>query len=135
MKKVVLPGLLVGLVMLAVSVVVGQLFHLLFPLLASEYMTSLFRPWTDPIMSLFFVVPFLLGLALAFIWLKVRRLFKGSIWQKGSTFGFMYWLVTIPGMVMTYASFPVSLLMVLSWTITILLQALCAGWVLAKVVK
>jgi len=137
MKKIILSGLLAGVVMLVVGMVVGILFGAVFPALKAEYEnTSLFRPWSDPIMSIFFVAPFILGIILAWIWTKTKGLFHAEKnWKKGLNFGLVYWVVTIPGMIISYSSFPISLLVVLSWSITILVQALCAGLIYAKLNK
>lgn len=137
MKKVILSGLVAGAAMLVVGLGVGYLLMLVFPGLQAEYEnTSLFRSWEDPIMSLYFAYPFVTGLILAWVWNKVKKVFAGKAWAKrGLSFGFAYWVVTIPGMLISYASFPLSLLMVVSWTISGLLQALCAGPILAAMNK
>ena len=137
MRKTILPGLLVGLVMLVVGLAVGQLLNAIFPQLVAEYNNSaVIRPWSDPAMSLYFIEPFVTGLILAWIWGVTRHLFKGeNIVSKGTNFGLVYWLATVPGMIMSFASFQLSLLIVVSWSVTLLVQALFAGWVLAKVAR
>ena len=137
MKKVILFGLLAGLAMLIVSVALGPLFNLIFPSLAAEYNnTNLFRPWSDPIMYLMLVEPFILGVILAWIFSVTKGLFKEkNVWKKGIYFGLCYWVITIPGMVMSYSSFPISLLMVTTWSISILIQAIVAGLIYARFIK
>jgi hypothetical protein len=133
MKKIILSGLLAGVAMLAVGFGLGYAMMFIFPSLGAEYAnTALFRPWSDPIMSLYFAHPFVLGFILAWVWNKVKGVIGGAGWSgKGTRFGLAYWLVTIPGMVISYASFPLSLLMVVSWSISILAQALAAGLILS----
>jgi hypothetical protein len=41
-------------------------------------------------------------------------------------------VAAIPGMLMSYSSFPVSFVMILSWTLTGLVEAVLAGIILAK---
>lgn len=137
MKKVILPGLLTGLVMLIIGYLLSQLFSALWPSLQMEYQNvSLFRPWSDPLMSLMFVQPFIIGLILALFWQNIKSAFANMPnCNKGLCFGFGYWLIALPGMVMSYGSFPISLSMVLSWTFSILIQALVAGWLLTKLNK
>ena len=137
MKRAILFGLLAGLAMLIVSVALGPLFNLLFPSLAAEYNnTNLFRPWSDPIMYLMLVEPFILGIILAWIFYITKGLFKEKIvWKKGIYFGLCYWVITIPGMVMSYSSFPISLLMVMTWSVSILIQAIVAGLIYARFIK
>ncbi|MCJ7654138.1 MAG: hypothetical protein MUO97_02360 [Dehalococcoidia bacterium] len=137
MKRVILFGLLAGLAMLIVSVALGPLFNLIFTSLAAEYNnTNLFRPWSDPIMYLMLVEPFILGIILAWIFYFTKGLFKEKIvWKKGIYFGLCYWVITIPGMVMSYSSFPISLLMVMTWSVSILIQAIVAGLIYARFIK
>lgn len=135
MKKIIVSGLAAGAAMLVVGFAAGYLFMFIFPSLTAEYSnTALFRPWADPIMSFYFVHPFAVGLILAWVWSRVRGVVGGAGWAaKGVRFGLGYLLVTIPGMLISYASFPLSLLMVVSWSVSILMQALVAGLILAAV--
>jgi len=132
-KKVITPGLAAGLVMMLAGIGLSRLYTIVFPTLESEYTDSyLFRPWTDPIMSLYFVHPFLVGLLLAWIWDKTKTAFPYSFssMEKTITFASVYWLFSICGMIMTYSSFPVSLLMVASWTFTVLIEGALGALVL-----
>ncbi len=135
MKKIIVSGLLAGAAMLVVGFGVGYALMAVFPTLAAEYAnTALFRPWSDPIMSLYFAHPFVLGLILAWIWGVVKGVIGGAGWAaKGARFGLAYWVVSIPGMIISYASFPLSLLMVATWSASILLQALAAGFIYAAI--
>ena len=137
MKKVMAFGLLAGLAMLIVSMALGPLFNLIFPSLAAEYNnTNLFRPWSDPIMYLVVVEPFISGIILAWIFSITKNLFKDKItWKKGIYFGLCYWIITIPGIIMSYSSFPISLIMVITWSISILTQAIVAGLIYARFIR
>ena len=135
MRKILVPGLLAGVAMLVTGMMVTQIFNAVFPTLATEYTNpGLFRSWSDPIMSLFFLYPFLLGLILAWVWDKTKKLLSSKdIMTRGWQFGASYWVISsIPGMFITYSSFPVSLLLVISWSISGLVQAGVAGWLFAK---
>lgn len=133
MKKVVVPGIVAGAFMLAVGMAFGWLLNMVFPSVAVEYSNvALFRPWSDPLMSLYFAAPFILGIVLALIWNKTKVLIQGPTGRRGMHFGFFYWLLTISGMVITYSSFQISLVMAVSWSVSILVQAICAGIVLAR---
>lgn len=138
MKKILLPGLAAGLVMLVVAMVFGMLLNMVFPSLAAEYETpNLFRPWSDPIMMLYFLHPFILGVLLAWAWDKVKTVLQEPLfWKRGAMFGIGFWAISsIPGMFMTYSSFYLSLGLVFSWLISGLLQAVFAGIVYAKMNK
>lgn len=134
MKKIFWTGLLAGVVITIVGMAVGYVFKLIFPALNAEFMSGLYRPWSDPLMQAYFAYPFILGWALAWAWNKTRPLFTcGSFWCRGASFGLAYWVVaSIPGMFITYSSFYVSLPMIISWTVGGLLSAICAGWVFAR---
>ncbi len=135
MKKIIVSGLLAAIAMLAVGFGVGYGLMAIFPTLTAEYAnTALFRPWNDPVMSLYFAHPFLLGFILAWVWSKVKGVIGGAGWAaRGARFGLAYWLVSVPGMIISYASFPLSLIMVISWSVSILVQALAAGLIYAAV--
>lgn len=135
MKKILIAGLAAGLAMLVVSLGLNQLFNAIVPGLSNEYMNpALFRPWNDPLMMLFFLHPFVVGIALSWVWNVFKNIVPGvGAWRKGFNFGLAYGLVTtIPGMLISYSSFQISLWMILSWTIAGLIQTIIAGMVLAR---
>jgi len=133
-SKIIIKGLIVGLAMLLTSWFMGQILFTIHPQLEGEYRNMLlFRPGSDPLMSLIYVEPFILGMILAWIWSLVKGGIKGeTIAMRGVNFGFAYWVLTIPGMIMSYGSFPLSLSMVISWSATILAQGIAAGIILSR---
>jgi len=135
-KKIILPGLAIGLVNFLASMLVSQIFGIVFPSVAAEYLNpNLFRSNTDPLMLLFFVHPFLLAVILSWLWQKTKNIFGVDL-IGGLKFGFSYWIIaTIPGMFATYTSMPYSGLMVLSWLVGGLVQAVIAGIILSKLNK
>ena len=61
-------GLIAGGVNFIVAMAINFGFMALIPSLAREYQNpGLFRPWSDPLMMLFFLNPFILGF-LEFVW-------------------------------------------------------------------
>jgi hypothetical protein len=129
MKKI-LNGLLAGAAMLVVGFGFSQLFDWMFPAIAAEYQNgAIFRPWTDPLMMLYFLYPFILGIALSFFWGMAKGMFKGkNVLERGVKFGFMYFVIaSIPGMFVTYSTFKVSAALIMSWTISGFLSAFIAG--------
>jgi hypothetical protein len=131
MRKIVGPGLLAGLLMLIVGMVLNIAIEKMIPGIMAEYKTpGLFRPWTDPLMQIYFAYPFILGLALAYAWDKIKGcLGENKVWA--FVWG-LFLVATLPGMFITYSSFQVSLAMVLSWTICGIVNVLVAGLVFAK---
>lgn len=136
MKKI-LTGLLAGAVMLGLGMLVGQVFQLIDPSLKTEYENpNLFRPWTDPLMLLYFVEPFVMGIIMAWLWDMTKSVIKGNtLLEKGIYFGLIYWVISIPGMIMSYSSFPLSVMLVFSWSFTGIVQTLCAGVLFSKMLK
>ena len=110
--------------MITTSIALGFLFNVIFPSVKTEYENqSLYRPWEDPLMYLYFLQPFILTAALIWGWNKVKGLFNGTIVQNSFNFSLIYFFVAIvPGMIMTVSSFKVSLLAIVTWTISAFFQ-------------
>ncbi len=121
-------GLITGVILLATAFGFNWLSAILFPSLSAEYQNiAIFRLWNDPIMMLYFFYPFILGFVLSYLWkvLKTKDPVK---------FAWFYFLVAgIPGMFISYTTFQVSLLMIVSWSAVGFLQALIAGFVFTKI--
>jgi hypothetical protein len=138
MKKILKLGIISAVVVLTVGMIFSRILQIIFSTMALEYQnSSLFRPWSDPLMSVYFVYPFILGIILAWVWLKTKSLLEGkNNLEKGIYFGVVYWIIaSIPGMVITYSSFQVSFLMVLSWSLGGLIQAISAGLIFSHLDK
>jgi|SRR3989338_8483697 len=138
MEKIVKPGLLAGVAILIVSFILTPIINWLMPTIAQEYINpDIFRPWTDPLMSLYFLYPFVLGLVLAWVWMKIKKVIPGkNDSQKVSNFAIGYWLIAgLPGMLMTYASFQLSLAMVMTWSLSGLIDAYVASYVINRFSK
>jgi hypothetical protein len=114
--------------------ILNQSLHFLFPALAKEYQSSLFRPWSDPLMMAYFLHPFILGVALAYFWSLFGKEIKGKvISEKAFSFAKLYFIIaTIPGMFISLTSFKVSFLMVASWTLAGFIQVFLAGYIIAR---
>lgn len=129
MKKIIWPGLLLGLIMLVIGIVINYLFMLI-PSVSADYSSVIMRSWQDPLMMLFFLYPFVLGIVFATLWNITKKSWTG--WR-GCKFGWMlFFLTTFPGMWITYTSFNLSFLTILSWTVSGLINAKIAGFLLAK---
>ncbi|MBI5413285.1 hypothetical protein HZA42_02985 [Candidatus Peregrinibacteria bacterium] len=136
MKKILLPGLLAGIATLASGMALSFLF-MKFPSIAADYANAnLIRPWKDPLMSLFFLYPFVQGIILAWAWNKSKSLFQGTTVNRGLKFGLSIWLIaSVPGMLISYSSFPLSLLTIVSWLTDGLVNGFIAGMIFAKMNK
>jgi len=128
MKKVIGPGLLLGIIILVVGLIINYLFMFI-PSVNADYNTSFMRNLQDPLMMFFFLYPFILGLVFAFLWDKTKSSFKGKM--RGCSFGWLlFFLTTFPGMWITYTSFNLSFLTVFGWTLAGLINAKIAGFFL-----
>lgn len=128
-------GLIVGLANLIIGMGLNFGLHTLFPVLGKEYQNPvIFRSWQDPLMMVFFAYPFIFGIVLAYFWSLFGKHFTGNVTNKAFQFAKLYFIIaTIPGMFISYTTFQVSLLMILSWTITGFAQAFVAGLIFAKI--
>lgn len=119
MKDIVKPGLLASLVMLVVGMALNVIGGELFPSVGeSYYNTDIYRPWEDPLMSLMFLQPIIMGFGFAWVWSKIKGAVKGSQNEQARNVATGLWLVsTFPGIVITYASFQISLLTALLWAV------------------
>ncbi len=137
MKKTIFAGLLTGLVMTITSVVVSMIFGFVLPQIQKEYVgNSIFRPWSDPLMSLIFVAPFLIAIILAILWEKHKNMLPGNnSYAKVMKLFMLYFCFSIIGMIITYSTFAISLLMVFSWMVSGFLQLIIGAWVLLKMIK
>jgi hypothetical protein len=138
MKKIIVPGLAAGVVMLTSSVLLMIAFTILLPGLEAEYMGNImFRPWSDPLMYYVYLNPIILGFLFAFVWQKVQGSFndKSKI-KSGAKFGLSIFLIFgITGMLMSLSTFNISALMVLTWTISGLIQDILGGIVIVHLYK
>jgi hypothetical protein len=129
MKKVIGPGLLLGVIMLVVGMIINYLFMLI-PSVNADYYSGFMRSWQDPAMMAFFLYPFILGLVFAWLWAKTKSSFNGKM--RGCYFGWLlFFLTTVPGMWVTYTSFNLSFLTILGWTVSGLINAKISGFFLA----
>lgn len=132
-KKIILPGIIAGIAILITGLAISYLFMAL-PAVSVDYQNvALMRSWQDPIMSLFFLYPFILALILSWVWNRSKSLFSGSWAERGVKFGLVIWIIaTVPGMFISYVSFPVSLLTVISWAVGGLVNEIICGLIFSK---
>lgn len=132
MKNVLVPGLIAGVVLLAISFAMLYGGIRMFPGLADEYYNPVFASESNR-NFLFFIHPFVLGLALAWFWERFKGQFAGGQLIRGIELGFVYTIVaTLPAMWITFSAINISLTMVLTWLLYGFIQATVAGLVFAK---
>ena len=130
------PGLVAGLVMLIIMFLVSYGFVMIFPQIELEYSTQMYRSYDEPIMLLFYLMPFILGLIVSWVWTLTYIIMKGDELTKVVNFTLAFFVITqIPGMYATYTSMNVSLLMISSWMLANLLQVFFGTYVVSKMSK
>lgn len=136
MKKIII-GCIAGAAMLIINMLISALISGYFPEIQAEYENeALFRPWTDPLMSYIYFEPFIVAFILLWFWERTKGILTYKVWWvKGIFFGFLYWLLGLPGLFMSYSSFPISLMLTCSWVISGLFQALIVGIIYSKSFK
>jgi hypothetical protein len=132
MKKILLPAIISGILLFGISYLILFISIRFIPSLMEEYYNPVFWPGSDR-SKLFYAHPFVLSLALAWFWNRVKSIFKGGWILRGLEFGLVYALVaTLPVMWITFSAIDVTLIMVLSWLFYGLVQAVVAGLIFAK---
>lgn len=132
MKKIFLNGLITGAILLLLSYLLLVITVRVLPDLAWEYFGPSFNTASSRNV-LFYIHPFLLGLALAWFWDRFKGLFKGVWILKGLEMGIMYALIaTLPSMWITFSAINVSFEMIGTWFLYGLFQSIIAGEVLAR---
>lgn len=102
-KNIFTAGLAGGIVMLILMVISGFLVNLVLPADLSQYAGM--RPMNDPVMNFFYLYPFIIAFATAFVFDIVRGCLNGSAIQKGLTFaGILFAVMTVPSMYVMYTS-------------------------------
>ncbi|WP_179412190.1 hypothetical protein HDF19_02830 [Mucilaginibacter sp. E4BP6] len=133
MKKILTTGLIAGCILFAISYGGLYLGIRFFPRLFVEYNNPLFN--SDGSRDiLFYMHAFIISLALSWFWDRFKVLFKGSFIMRGVEFGLVYSIIALlPVMWISFSSLDITLVMVLSWFLYGLAQAIIAGLVFAKV--
>jgi len=132
MKKIILSGLLAGVVLLILSVVGLYATIWFFPGVAAQYYDPAFDTQAGRYM-IYYAHPFVIALALSWFWDRFKGVLTGGFLTKGIEFGFVYALIAIlPVMWLIYSAMNVSLAMVATWWAFGLLQGLFAGLVFEK---
>lgn len=131
-RKVISSGLVAGIALLLLSVIGLYATVWLFPGLAVQYFDPTFDSQSQRAI-LYFLHPFVAGLALAWFWDRCKNFFPGSFLRRALEFGLLYWLVAVfPMMWLIYSAIDVSLALVGSWLVFGLLQGMAAGLLLQK---
>jgi hypothetical protein len=132
MTKILKPALVAGLILFVVSY--GGLY------LAIQFLPFLFIKYINPMFTsdsnrdiLFYAHAFVVSFALSWFWERFKSLFRGNFVLRGLEFGLVYaGVALVPVMWITFSSLDITFIMVASWFVYGLCQAVVAGIVFAK---
>ncbi|WP_259065979.1 hypothetical protein HDF24_03565 [Mucilaginibacter sp. X4EP1] len=133
MKKILITGLIVGCILFILSY--GGLY------LGVRYFPGLFVDYDNPLFNsdgsrdiLFYLHAFIISFALSWFWARFKTMFKGTLIMRGLEFGVVYAIIALlPVMWISFSSLDITVIMVASWFLYGLAQAIIAGLVFAKI--
>ena len=127
MKKIIVSGLVAGVVLLILSVLGLYVTIWFFPGLAGQYFDPAFDMQSSRVM-IYCIHPFIISLHFPGSGAALKECLTGSFLTRGIEFGLIYALVaTFPMMWLIYSAMNVSLEMVATWFVLGLLQGIIAG--------
>jgi hypothetical protein len=128
MKKILIAGFTAGIVLLFISLGLMFLVIKIFPNLAEEYFSPVFRWSSVETDWMFYVHPFILSFSLKWFWERYKDIFQGSVVLRAFEVALVYGIVAmVPVLWLTYSSIDISLGMVLTWLAYGIIQAFIAG--------
>ena len=130
-KKILLGGITAGIVIFVVSLLFSGLVQMIgdFDMVELDGM----RDMDDPIAFLFFLHPWVLGFALAFVYPYLEKSLKGYTFQNGVIFGLLMWIViAIPSAFLVFSSMDYPLGFTINSVIGPLIYLVASGFVIEK---
>ena len=133
MKKILISGLIAGILLLLLAIAALYITLFFLPNLALEYFNPAFKS-NETANMLYYAHPFILSFALAWFWDRFKGQFGKALWLRDLEFGIVYTIVaTLPSMWIIYSAMSVSIEQIATWFIYGFVQATVAGIVFAKV--
>lgn len=133
-KKTILAGFLAGVVISIISLTVSSLVQYLFQFNVLDL--GGMRAKDDPVMLLFFLHPWVVGFAMAFVYSKLEKAISGDYIQKGLRFGLLIWLVSsIPSAFIVYSSMNYPIGFTVNSVLGTILYMTAAGIVIARTIS
>jgi len=132
MKKAASAVIASRIILLLVSFGLLYAMIAIFPKVAEEYYSPVFR-WSDAGTDwMFYVHPLVLSIALKWFWERYKDILPGGTIMKALELAFVYGIVAmLPVLWLTFSAIDISAVMVLSWLAYGILQAFVAGLVFA----
>lgn len=132
MKKAASAVIASSIILLLVSFGLLYAMIAIFPGIAEEYFSPVFR-WSNAGTDwMFYAHPFVLSIALKWFWERYKEILPGGTFMKALELAFVYGIVAmLPVLWLTFSAIDISAVMVLSWLAYGIFQAFVAGLVFA----
>jgi hypothetical protein len=133
-KKIVISGFVAGIVVLVLSMIISTATQMLFGynVMALAGMRSV----NDPVSILFFLFPFVVGVAMAILYDFAKESFTGSTTRKGVVLGLLGWIVYgIPSAFIVFSSMDYPVGFTVNSVVGSLVYMLGAGITITKLSK
>lgn len=133
MKKVIIPIIVSGIVVLITSLAILYTTIQFFPFLMEDYFNAAFRASSYKTDWLFYAHPFVLSGSLKWFWVRYKDVFKGNDFLRAIEVGLVYGVVALlPVLWLTFSAINISVVMVITWLGYGIIQATLAGFVFSK---
>lgn len=133
-KTIVVSGIVAGIVILVLSMIVSTATQILFDYNVLTLVGM--RSVNDPVSMLFFLHPFVVGLAMAILCDFTKKSFIGTAIRKGIVLGLLGWIVYgIPSAFIVFSSMDYPIGFTVNSVIGSLVYMLGAGITIAKLSK
>lgn len=133
-KTIVISGIVAGIVILVLSMIVSTATQVLFDY--NVLTLAGMRSVNDPVSILFFLHPFVVGLAMAILYDFTKKSFTGTAIRKGIVLGLLGWVVYgIPSAFIVFSSMDYPIGFTVNSVIGSLVYMLGAGITITKLSK
>jgi uncharacterized membrane protein len=133
-KTIVISGIVAGIVILVLSMIVSTATQALFDY--NVLTLAGMRSVNDPVSMLFFLHPFVVGLAMAILYDFTKKSFTGTAIRKGIVLGLLGWVVYgIPSAFIVFSSMDYPIGFTVNSVIGSLLYMLGAGITITRLSK
>jgi len=128
MKNKYALAVTVGAIVLVADQILNAIFGSVFPALNTEYAQPIFKSGSNPLNILLFIAIAINGFLLTYLWIKTKKSWKSGL-EFGATMGI---ILSVPMFINNYGNLSLSTLMLITWSLFYLVDALVAGMVLEK---
>lgn len=133
-KTIVVSGIVAGIVVLVLSMIVSTATQVLFDY--NVLTLAGMRSVNDPVSILFFLHPFVVGLAMAILYDFAKKSFTGTVIRKGIVLGLLGWIVYgIPSAFIVFSSMDYPIGFTVNSVIGSLVYMLGAGITITRLSK